>query len=499
MTAIPGTDEEKRETRRLKWVLGTPYFVQGTSGLSEVPTTYFIKFVLGMGDAGGQLFDSVRMVGWLVKPLWGFISDRFPIFGYRRKSWFVLMASLALVFWATNALLAFLDVRTPFVFLITFNLAFGTYAFVDVVCDALMVEHGRRLKRVGSFVNFQWTMLAISNAIVSVLSGGFQEKIQSGEIAYWMVFLATGIFPLITVVVGLRNIEEERVVRRKYVRVRKDRASRRTTSFRTKIRSFPRLFREFRRNNKALWLLMLFIFFWNFSPSLGYIERSYLIDVRDFTPLAFGIIGGAGGITFLISIFAYRWATRRLQRIKWHHYLYAMVAIGAVSFPLSFFLYLDPEHPWWDVIWLTLPDYLNPLPGWNRYEWLRLLTQVVLGFATIPAFLIPLTIAGETVKLKYAGMSYAFLMSLTNATGMLGGMVGAGLFGFFGAQWMRWLLDIFQGSWLDIAQIADTRTLILQIFVYISLLFTLLAVPFVFFLKREFGRQKIEIQLGKSG
>jgi hypothetical protein len=136
-----------------KWVIGTPYFVQGTSSLSEVPILYFIKFVLGLGDAGGQLFSSLRGAGWFLKPLWGYLSDRLALFGYHRKSWFILMALLAAAFWLLNAVLVAAGVRTPAVFLITFNLVFAAYAFVDVVCDALMVTQGRRVRRVGSFIN----------------------------------------------------------------------------------------------------------------------------------------------------------------------------------------------------------------------------------------------------------------------------------------------------------------------------------------------------------
>lgn len=44
-------------------MLGTPYFVQGTSNLTLVPIFYFIKFGLGLGDPGGQLFDSLRNAG----------------------------------------------------------------------------------------------------------------------------------------------------------------------------------------------------------------------------------------------------------------------------------------------------------------------------------------------------------------------------------------------------------------------------------------------------
>ena len=111
------TDEsDERDVRRFKWVIGVPYFVQGTSNLTTIPTIYFIKNVLAMGDAGGQLFDSLRSAGWLVKPLWGYISDRVPLFGYRRKSWYVLMAVLALVFWAFSAVLSAAGVLRPSVF-----------------------------------------------------------------------------------------------------------------------------------------------------------------------------------------------------------------------------------------------------------------------------------------------------------------------------------------------------------------------------------------------
>ncbi len=75
-------DEESRKLKQLRWVIGTPYFVEGSTSLTEIPILYFIKFVLGMGDAGGQLFDALRQLGWFVKPLWGLISDQVPLLGY---------------------------------------------------------------------------------------------------------------------------------------------------------------------------------------------------------------------------------------------------------------------------------------------------------------------------------------------------------------------------------------------------------------------------------
>ncbi|MEA3230616.1 MAG: hypothetical protein U9Q05_02535, partial [Thermodesulfobacteriota bacterium] len=135
-------DQDHRKLSHLRWAIGTPYFVQGTKNLTEIPILFFIKFQLGMDDAGGQLFDALRSIGWMLKPIWGYISDKFALFGYHRKSWYVLMACLAVVFWFVAAVLSYLGITIPLVYFIVFNLAFTTYAFVDVVTDAIMVTEG---------------------------------------------------------------------------------------------------------------------------------------------------------------------------------------------------------------------------------------------------------------------------------------------------------------------------------------------------------------------
>jgi hypothetical protein len=90
-------------------------------------------------------------------------------------------------------------------------------------------------------------------------------------------------------------------------------------------------------------------------------------------------------------------------------------------------------------------------------------------------------------------MSYAFLTSLTNATNLIEGLAGSWLYWWFSQPGMKPFLNAFQNSLLDIAGIADQRTLILQLFVYISLFFNLLSVPFIYLLKRALERHNIEI------
>lgn len=36
---------------------------------------------------------------WIIKPLWGMISDCFPLFGYRRKSYIILWGIVSFLCW----------------------------------------------------------------------------------------------------------------------------------------------------------------------------------------------------------------------------------------------------------------------------------------------------------------------------------------------------------------------------------------------------------------
>jgi hypothetical protein len=351
-----------------------------------------------------------------------------------------------------------------------------------------MVKRGREERRVGSFVTFQWTVLAAASTGAALLGGWLQEMVEQERVALSFVFLITGIPPLFTAFVGWRYIREEKA----------SRSEERSAESRGLWSALRRAGAAILGNRTVL-VLMLFVFFWKFSPSIGYIERSYLIDRRDFEPETFGVVISVGSLTFLLSLLTYRWIVRRFRRVRWHHYLYAMVAIAVVYFPLSFFLYLEPEHPWWRALLLVIPEAWELPAGWNRYEAFRLAAEIIMGFATIPAFVIPLTIAGETVRIERAGMSYALLTALSNATNMFEGAVGAGLYRILERPGADRLLRAFEGSRFDIAGVTDERTLILQIFVYIGLFFTLLTLPFLWLLHRELRRNQIDIDLAADG
>jgi hypothetical protein len=92
-------------------------------------------------------------------------------------------------------------------------------------------------------------------------------------------------------------------------------------------------------------------------------------------------------------------------------------------------------------------------------------------------------------------MGYAFLTALSNVTDMFEGVVGAGLYWLFTRPGLAGLVEAFGGSVLDVAGTSDERTLVLELFVYVSLVFTLLTIPFLELLKRELARRGIQVEL----
>jgi Na+/melibiose symporter-like transporter len=70
------------------------YFVQGVLGLSRLAVSFFFKDELGLGPAQVAALMGIAAIPWVVKPLFGFISDSLPLFGYHRRSYLVLSGLL---------------------------------------------------------------------------------------------------------------------------------------------------------------------------------------------------------------------------------------------------------------------------------------------------------------------------------------------------------------------------------------------------------------------
>ena len=143
------------------------YFVQGILGLSRLAKDYFLKDDLHLSPAEASLVLSVSAAPWLVKPVWGFISDSVPLFGYRRKSYLVLCGALGAV--AGFGLSAYVtDVPGA---VTAFTAGSLSTAFADVVIDSVVVAAARGESQAtsGSLQSLCWGSVALGGISQRVL------------------------------------------------------------------------------------------------------------------------------------------------------------------------------------------------------------------------------------------------------------------------------------------------------------------------------------------
>ena len=133
---------------------------------------YYLKEVHGWTPVQVTAFFTVFNLPWIIKPLYGMVSDFMPLFGYRRKSYLILanIAAIAGYSWVTE-LLAPTD--------IAFALMLTAYAMAisSTLCGAILVENGQRISESGTFVNQQWLWYNIAAMTAAIVGGQLVQRL----------------------------------------------------------------------------------------------------------------------------------------------------------------------------------------------------------------------------------------------------------------------------------------------------------------------------------
>src|ERR671923_825565 len=233
---------ERAEARRLALIFAIVYFAQGMWYLPNLSITFLLKDTFGLNAAQTAAFFSITIIPWLIKPIYGLISDFVPLFGQRRKSYFVLTSGIAT---AMGLVLSTMESYSYWGVAIFFTLMGFGLAFTDVLTDALMVENGKRLGLTGPFQAIQWASISLASILTGVGGGWLaQHKFLS------LTFLIATIFPAITFGMAIFMISEppgqvgERQFRETWAAIRRAIGAR------------------------TLWIVAGFFFFFNFFPPL---------------------------------------------------------------------------------------------------------------------------------------------------------------------------------------------------------------------------------------
>ena len=378
----------KQKIFRLSAVFALIYFFSpnGIASLPSLSLSFLLKDVLKMTAEQAAYFGAVTIVGWAIKPLWGVISDAFPLFGLRRKSYLFVTTIGAAAVWTA---LGFLNNYSVGALLILFSLSSVCYSFMDVLCDALMVETGRPYNLTGRFQSVQWTAVYVAS-IITGLAGGYA----AAHFEPQSVFIVNAAFPLIILCAVLLFLREAR-----HQGGREE--------VRTRLAIVKKKFLE-----KQTWLLSFFIFFIAFSPSFGAPFFYYSVDTLQFTPLFLGVVGSIAAAAsaigaFFFGKFSVRFSTRRILKTS------LIFFTAATLFDLVYFLPYVREH-------LQFARYLYGMTG------------AVNGVMGAIVFLTILNSAALAAPRGAEGTTFATLTAFWNV-GLIGaGAIGGYLFGLIG-------------------------------------------------------------------
>ncbi|CAI9280691.1 unnamed protein product [Lactuca saligna] len=112
---------------------------QGTSiGLYRVSVQYYMKDVQKLQPSEAQFYSGIIQIPWVIKPLWGLMTDIVPIFRLRRRPYFIfagLIGSMAMLVpaFSTNLSLVWA--------ILSFMTASAGVAIADVTIDACVTEN----------------------------------------------------------------------------------------------------------------------------------------------------------------------------------------------------------------------------------------------------------------------------------------------------------------------------------------------------------------------
>lgn len=300
------------DARRLAMLFAVVYFAQGMYYVADQVRTLTLKETLGLSPSQVATFGTIILVPWVIKPIYGMISDSLPIFGRRRKSYFVLTCALATL----GALGLWLHGEPTYASLALLLLVVGVgIAFTDVLTDAMMVENGKPLGLTGAFQAVQWTAISVATLLVGIVGGYLAQHrlLRTG-------FLLVAVFPFVALVMGARFIHEPP-------------AKSRREEYRDAWAGIGQAVRD-----RTVWVVAGFIFFWTFSPSLGVPLFYYQTDTLQFSQQFIGTLGSLSAGAGIIGAALYAPVSRRvpLRRL-----IVFSIAIGAVG-TLAFLFYTGP-------------------------------------------------------------------------------------------------------------------------------------------------------------
>ena len=133
-------------------------------------------------------------IPWCLKPLYGFISDSTPLFGFRRRPYMIISSFVSSICWI---ILPFCS-NDAFVITAFLTISSGALCFSDVMADSLLVEAAREEsdEEMGTIQSWSWIVRFAGGLSASLLCAQAYTSICAVK-----VFLLNSMIPIIIAII----------------------------------------------------------------------------------------------------------------------------------------------------------------------------------------------------------------------------------------------------------------------------------------------------------
>ena len=380
------------------------YFVQGAMAISQLAVSFFLKDDLGLSPTEVASMVGITMLPWTIKPLYGLISDGFPVFGYRRRPYLLLSSLLGIFAWTSMGLW----VATPFWAIAMIAIGSLSLAFSDAITDALIVQRARLEPEgdAGSLQSFSWMVSSIGAIASAYLSGYFLEHFGAR-----FVFGITAVLPLLVGIAAFAIADPPMStifiaavdpLANNAETVTLSRNSQRWMSLKLNILQLRQAF-----TNKAIWLPAAFLFLWQATPSADTAFFYFTTNELNFNPEFLGTIRFFASWAGLLGV----WLFQRFFKGVPTRKIFLWTTIVSTLLGLTS---------------LLLVTHLNRSLGIDD-RWFSLGDSLILTIAGRIAFMPVLVLAARLCPEGIEATLFALLMSVINISALCSFQLGAGL------------------------------------------------------------------------
>ncbi len=364
----------------------TVYLVQGILGLARLAVSFFLKDELLLSPAQVSALMGIVALPWVIKPVFGFISDGLPIFGYRRRPYLILSGILGAISWVSLATI----VHTTWAATLAIALTSLSVAISDVIVDSLVVERarGESQAKAGSLQSLAWGTSALGGLITAYFSGMLLEHFTTRNI-----FLITASFPLI--VSGVAWLIAETPVSKT-----KENNTSNSPTINHQLGQLRKAVSQ-----KAIWLPTAFLFILLAMPSADSAFFFFTTNQLHFQPEFLGRVRLVTSIASLLGI----WIFQRFLKTVPFRVIFGWSTVISTVLGMTM---------------LLLVTHTNRALGIDDH-WFSISDNLIIKLMGEIAYMPVLVLAARLCPPGVEATFFALLMSITNLGGLVSHELGA--------------------------------------------------------------------------